>query len=452
MITMSVSKAASVIGSNFNGENVTFTGCSTDSRTIEKGNLFIALKGENYDGHEYVSVAEEKGASALLLETEVSHEVPALKVKNTRKAMGLLARSWREEIGIPLVAITGSNGKTTVKEMVASILSEVASIHATSGNFNNDIGVPLTLFGLGNKHQYAVIEMGANHLGEIEWLSSIARPNVAVITQCAPAHLEGFGSIDGVAKAKSEIYSGLKASGTAIINADDNYADYWRECCQNQKRLTFGVKSLKADIRADEVHASADDGSIKFKLISPIGRIDIHLPLSGGHNVMNALAAAACCLSLDISLQAIKSGLEKIAPVKGRLQTKQGKKGARIIDDTYNANPTSLSAALNVLANYQGSRYMVLGDMGELGDKAIESHREAGEVAKQLDIDGLYTIGELSFNAMQAYGDGALHFESYEALDKALLDILAEDTTVLVKGSRYMQMERIVNALTEEQS
>ena len=203
MINMSLSKAAAAIESIYNGEDIIFSGCSTDSRTVEKGNLFIALKGEYFDGHEYVSIAEEKGASSLLVEQEVSHSKPVLHVKDTRKAMGLLARSWREEMTIPLVAITGSNGKTTVKEMVTGILSEVAEVHATSGNLNNDIGVPLTLFGLDTKHQYAVIEMGANHPGEIEWLSAVARPNVAVITQCAPAHLEGFGSLKGVAKAKA---------------------------------------------------------------------------------------------------------------------------------------------------------------------------------------------------------------------------------------------------------
>ena len=226
MISMSLSKAAMAIESIYSGEDIIFSGCSIDSRTIEKGNLFIALNGENFDGHDYVSMAEKKGAAALLLEREVDHDKPFLKVKDARKAMGLLAKSWREEMTVPVVAITGSNGKTTVKEMVSSILSELSEVHATPGNLNNDIGVPLTLFGLDKKHQYAVIEMGANHPGEIEWLSAIARPNVAVITQCAPAHLEGFGDIDGVAKAKAEIYSGLQPSGIAIINADDTMQNF----------------------------------------------------------------------------------------------------------------------------------------------------------------------------------------------------------------------------------
>lgn len=451
MINMSLSKAAAAIESIYNGEDIIFSGCSTDSRTVEKGNLFIALKGEYFDGHEYVSIAEEKGASSLLVEQEVSHSKPVLHVKDTRKAMGLLARSWREEMTIPLVAITGSNGKTTVKEMVTGILSEVAEVHATSGNLNNDIGVPLTLFGLDTKHQYAVIEMGANHPGEIEWLSAVARPNVAVITQCAPAHLEGFGSLEGVAKAKAEIYSGLQSSGIAIINADDAYADFWSESCGLLSQLTFGIDSAHADVRANIIEMSTKVATTQFELICTSGSIDICLPLSGKHNVMNALAACACCLSLDVPLTTIKSGLENILPVKGRLQVKAGKQGARIIDDTYNANPASLSAALNVLSNYEGAHYLVLGDMGELGDTAVQLHKDAGESARQAGIDGLFTIGELSINAMQGFGSNAIHFDSYDALSKALINILNNDATILVKGSRAMQMERVVNALIEEQ-
>lgn len=325
MISMSLSKAAIAINANLIGEDIIFSGCSTDSRTIKSGNLFIALSGENFDGHNYVSIAEENGASSLMLEKEVSHTKPLMQVDNARKAMGLLAKTWRDEISIPLVAITGSNGKTTVKEMVSSILTETSEVHATSGNFNNDIGVPLTLFGLDKKHQYAVIEMGANHPGEIEWLTAIARPNVAVITQCAPSHLEGFGSVEGVAKAKAEIYSGLQASGTAIINADDDYASFWKETCQNINQCTFGINSIDADVKAENVNVSEKDASVNFNLVFKEEKIEIRLSLSGNHNVMNALAAAACCLNLDVPLVTIKSGLEKMIPVKGRLQIKAGR-------------------------------------------------------------------------------------------------------------------------------
>ena len=451
MISMSLSKAAAVVNTSFNGKDIIFSGCSTDSRTIEDGNLFIALKGDNFDGHDYVSIAEANGASSLLLENEVSHSKPALQVKDTRRAMGLLARSWREELSIPLVAITGSNGKTTVKEMISSILSGISEVHATSGNLNNEIGVPLTLFGLDKKHQYAVIEMGANHPGEIERLSAIAQPNVAVITQCAPAHLEGFGSIEGVAKAKAEIYSGLQASGTAIINADDEYAEFWRKSCKHLNQFSFGIKTDSADLVAKNINFLVEKNIIQFELNSASESIEIRLPLSGEHNVMNALAAAACCLKLDVSMASIKAGLENMLPVKGRLQIKNGKQGARIIDDTYNANPTSLDAALKVLNQFKGSKFLVLGDMGELGGTAIQHHVEAGETAKTAGIDHLLTIGELSIHAMQSFGDGATHFESYEVLAKELVDKMDGDTTILIKGSRYMHMDQVVNNLLEEQ-
>ena len=451
MISMLLSEAAKTLGSSLTGEDVVFSGCSTDSRTIEEGNLFIALKGEYFDGHQYISVAEKNGASSLIVDSEVVHTKPFIRVEDTRKAMGLLAKSWREKITIPLIAITGSNGKTTVKEMVTSILSTVSNVHATSGNLNNDIGVPKTLFGLNKKHNYAVIEMGANHLGEIEWLSKISSPNIAVITQCAPAHLEGFKNVESIAKAKAEIFSGLQTSGTAIINADDIYFDFWKNSCKETNQLTFGIKTKNADVRAENIKLSMDDLLINFTLISTHGSVEICLPMLGEHNVMNALAATSCCLSLDISLQSIKDGLENIKSIKGRLEIKTGKKHVRIIDDTYNANPTSLDAAIETLCGFNSLRYIVLGDMGELGDKAKEFHRDVGELAKRKNVDGLFTIGKLSINASNDFGTGAFHFDSYEALEKALIKSLDKDSTVLIKGSRAMKMERIVNALMRDE-
>ena len=451
MISMLLSEAAKTLGSSLTGEDVVFSGCSTDSRTIEEGNLFIALKGEYFDGHQYISVAEKNGASSLIVDREVVHTKPSIRVEDTRKAMGLLAKSWREKITIPLIAITGSNGKTTVKEMVTSILSTVSNVHATSGNLNNDIGVPKTLFGLNKKHNYAVIEMGANHLGEIEWLSKISSPNIAVITQCAPAHLEGFKNVESIAKAKAEIFSGLQTSGTAIINADDIYFDFWKNSCKEINQFTFGIKTKNADVRAENIKLSMDDLLINFTLISTHGSVEICLPMLGEHNVMNALAAASCCLSLDISLQSIKDGLENIKSIKGRLEIKTGKKHVRIIDDTYNANPTSLDAAIETLCGFNGLRYIVLGDMGELGDKAEQFHRDVGGLAKRKNVDGLFTIGKLSINASNDFGTGAFHFDSYEALEKALIKSLDKDSTVLIKGSRAMKMERIVNALMRDE-
>tara|TARA_Y100000817_G_scaffold304014_1_gene286560 strand:- start:3154 stop:4506 length:1353 start_codon:yes stop_codon:yes gene_type:complete len=449
MISMLLSDAAKTVGSSLTGKDTFFSGCSTDSRTIEKGNLFIALKGEYFDGHEYISVAEKNGASSLILDHDVSNTKPFIKVKDTREAMGLLAKSWREKITIPLVAITGSNGKTTVKEMVASILSVVSKVHATSGNLNNEIGVPKTLFGLNEEHNYAVVEMGANHLGEIEWLSKISSPNVAVITQCAPAHLEGFKNIESVAKAKAEIYSGLQSSGVAVINADDEYADFWKNSSKRTKQLTFG-KSKNSDIRAENIKFSKDKLFINFRIVTIDDSIEIKLPLPGQHNVMNALAAAACCLSLDISMQAIKKGLENMRPIKGRLEIRSGKKNVRIIDDTYNANPTSLDAAIKTLSDMKGSRFIVLGDMGELGQDAVRFHEDVGVIAKQNNIDGLFTIGDLSMNATKSFGKGAFHFSNYDELGESLTRILNKDTNILVKGSRAMKMEKIVEMLTEK--
>ena len=452
MISMLLSEAAKTVGSTLSGEDVIFSGCSTDSRTIERGNLFIALKGEYFDGHKYVSIAEKNGASSLIVDSDVSNTKPFIKVKNTREAMGMLAKSWREKITIPLVAITGSNGKTTVKEMVTSILSTVSNVHATSGNLNNDIGVPKTLFGLNEHHSYAVIEMGANHLGEIEWLSKIASPNIAVITQCAPAHLEGFKNIQSVAKAKAEIYLGLQSSGIAIINADDEYAGFWKNCCKKTKQVTFGIESENADIRAKDIRPSTDNLSINFRLITDDDDIQISLPLIGNHNVMNALAAAACCLSLDISLHAIKKGLENMKPIKGRLQIRLGRNNIRIIDDTYNANPTSLNAAIKTLCDLKGPHFIVLGDMGELGHDAVRFHEDVGITARQNNIDGLFTIGDLSINATKSFGQGASHFDNYDDLEKSLIKILDKHSTVLVKGSRSMKMERIVNTLMMDEN
>ena len=449
MISMSLSRAAAAIHARLQGDDIVFNGCSTDTRTLEQGSLFVALQGEHFDGHDYVADAEQAGASSLLLAKEVEHSLPVLKVKDTRKALGLLARSWREELAMPLVAITGSNGKTTVKEMVKSILSEVAEVHATTANYNNDIGVPLTLFGLNKNHRYAVIEMGANHPGEIAWLSSVAHPNVAVITQCAPAHLEGFGSVDGVARAKAEIFSGLQATGTAIINADDDYASYWQGVTAVNKRCTFGIHSESADVKALDIRINAEQAATNFTLHSKQGDIEVMLPLLGEHNVMNALAASACCQSLGINQASIKAGLENMHAVKGRMQIKSGRAGVRVIDDTYNANPTSLEAALSVLSGFQGKRLLVLGDMGELGENAERFHADAGTQAKNAGIDGLLTAGQLSRAASDNYGAGASHFEAKADLLETLLKDLDKDTTILIKGSRSMQMETIVNALLE---
>jgi len=449
---MQISKAAEILQATYQGKDICFYGCSTDTRTLKDKELFIALRGENFDGHDYIDKAKAVGASAVLVEGKQdvsdssmeSFSVPSIVVKNTRHAMGELARNWRAIFPIPLVAITGSNGKTTVKEMLASILSCKASVLATQGNLNNDIGVPLTLFGLGDEHQYAVIEMGANHPGEIEWLSEIAQPTVAVITQCAPAHLEGFGTIEGVANAKAEIFNCLIEDGVAVINGDDDFSDLWLEKSRHNNQLTFGLGN-RNEVTAESIRIEEDKSS--FQMITPVGNVELTLNLPGKHNITNALAASACAISLGIVLSAIKQGLESVNVVKGRLQIKAGLQQCRIIDDTYNANPASLEAALKVLDKFPGRHWLVLGDMGELGNDAEAMHEYAGVISKTSGVERLYALGELTKCSVQSFGEGAHHVSSHEQLLSLLKTEIDSDVTILFKGSRAMGMEHLVNAL-----
>ena len=447
---MTLSQAAIPAEARLLGEDVRFNGCSTDSREIKPGQMFIALRGEHYDGHAFIGQARQAGACAALVERADSGDgIPSLLVDDSRKAMGRLARYWRNEFKLPLIALTGSNGKTTVKEMLASILGLQAPVLSTRGNLNNDIGVPLTLFRLGREHRFAVVEMGANHPGEIAWLSAVAGPTVALITQCAPAHLRGFGSIEGVARAKAEIFGGLLENGTAVINADDGYAAFWRETAAGRRQISFGIEN-KADVFATEIVSNTEKNSTDFVLHIPDQSVRISLPLPGIHNVLNALAAAACCVAVGVPAELIKQGLERIAPVKGRMQVKYTKHGVRLFDDTYNANPASLKAGLDVLSRYPGRHWLVLGDMGELGEAEKELHRQAGERARESGVDRLYAIGELSRHAVRGFGAGAEHFTRIEDLVNAVNHDLSEGTTVLVKGSRAMAMERVINGLTGE--
>ena len=439
---MRLQEAAEALGARWAGEDVMLEGVSTDTRTLQAGQLFVALRGPNFDGHDYLAEAKAKGAAACMVEQPVAN-CPALIVGDTRLALGRLARAWRRHFAMPLVAVTGSNGKTTVKEMLASIFAQQGEVLATRGNLNNDIGVPLTLFGLDSSRSSAVIEMGANHAGEIAYLTSLAEPNVAVITNAAAAHLEGFGSLEGVAKAKGEIYQGLKQDGTAIINADDDYADLWRGLTKDKNVLSFGLQN-PADISA---RWQAGDCGSQIHITTPEGKVKLHLALLGEHNVMNALAAIAAAQAVGIKLTTIKAGLEAMQPVAGRLQLKAGLQGSRLIDDTYNANPASLAAAIEVLAAFGGKHILVLGDMGELGDDTEALHAEAGRFAKAHAVDRLYTVGPMAAVAAKAFGTGAQPCENHEAVSKALQPELDTDSTVLVKGSRLSQMERIVQML-----
>jgi UDP-N-acetylmuramoyl-tripeptide--D-alanyl-D-alanine ligase len=445
---MMLSEIAKVLDGPMLGNDVLVQSVGSDSRNIVKNQLFIGIKGENFDGNSYALEAIQQGAAAVLVSDENTKARPAVVVQNTLSSLGLLAKYWRSQFNIPLVAVTGSNGKTTVKEMIATILNAPGSrsILATQGNLNNDIGMPMTLLKIRPEHTEAVIEMGMSHLGEIDYLTRIAQPTVAVITNAGTAHIGEVGSRENIAKAKGEIFAGLADDGIAIINADDDFADYWKSLNKNKKIITFGLEKA-ADISADY---KIIGNLTKIKLKTPSGEIEFKLSVLGAHNIHNALAASAIAVALGISNEDIAKGLAVFGAVKGRLNWLQGNKGGVVIDDTYNANPDSMKAAIDVLANQKTFQIFVMGDMGELGADAAKMHGEVGAYAKQKGVHTLLAIGENSVFAVQAFGKNATHYASVQALLDAATRLIKNDTTVLVKGSRFMQMERVVNALIEK--
>lgn len=421
---------------------------TTDSRVADNS-LFIALKGERLDGHDYVTNAIDAGAIALLVNRELPVATPQIVVPDTHKALGELGKLVRDRVAPRCVALTGSNGKTSVKEMVASILSRQFSVLYTAGNFNNDIGVPLTALRLQPSHEYAVFELGANHPGEIDYTSGIVRPHVALVNNVASAHLEGFGSEAGVASAKSEIFRHLASDGTAIINADDHYAEVMRQAAAGHRQLAFSCEQ-DADVMATELTADIG-GRYQFVLHYKLQQITIALPLAGRHQVSNALAAASICIALNVPLAVIKAGLEAMTPVKGRMVPHQFGR-VLVVDDSYNANPASVTAAINWLKDLQGFRALVLGDLGELGDNAALLHRQLGEQAKQAGISALYCCGDLTQHASEGFG--ATHLADVDQLVSKVITDINQHTgtvTVLVKGSRSSRMERVVEALIAAQ-
>jgi len=457
MSMLLLSQAAAAIGAELVGPDVAFDAVTTDSRAAGAGDLFVALKGERFDGHQFVATALAQGAVAALVERGaiLAPGVSALLVADTRIALGQLAAFWRSRFAIPLVAVTGSNGKTTVKEMLACILGaaltpeEAAAgmdVLATRGNLNNDIGLPLTLLSLRATHRYAVIEMGMNHPGEIRYLTRIAKPDVALVNNAHAAHLEGLASVEQVARAKGEIFEGLSADGCAAINADDAYAGLWRELAGAHRIIAFGVEPGAQVTAAFKLGGHGSE----LALHTPQGDCALTLQVPGMHNVRNALAAAAAAVALGIGLAAIAAGLSRFAGVKGRLQRKPGLHGAALIDDTYNANPGSVRAAIAVLAAAPGKKMLVLGDMGELGPEAEELHRQIGETAKHSGVDRLFALGDLSRFAAESFGAGGRHFERIQELLAEVENLLAPDVTLLVKGSRFMQMERVVKSFEVE--
>jgi UDP-N-acetylmuramoyl-tripeptide--D-alanyl-D-alanine ligase len=445
-----------LIGHDIGMRDVLCESVGSDSRNIAKNQLFVAIKGERFDGNVYATEAIKQGAAAALVSDANTQASPAVLVADTRLALGKLAQYWRATLPLPLVAVTGSNGKTTVKEMLAAILNMAIlnttklnqtispSVLATQGNLNNDIGMPMTLLKLRKQHAYAVIEMGMSHEGEIRYLTNIAKPNVAVVNNAGIAHIGEVGSREGIARAKGEIFEGLADDGTAVINADDVFADYWKSLNASRKIITFALNA-KADVTATYEEVA---GVSKVALTTPAGSIHFKLHVLGKHNISNALAASACAHALGISNVDIAQGLENFAAVKGRLQRKAGFNGASLIDDTYNANPDSMKAAIDVLASRQGKQFFVMGDMAELGVDADQMHADIGLYAKQKGIAQLLTFGELSEHASQAFGANAQHFTNLDALVQCLKNSMQANTIVLVKGSRFMQMERVVNALS----
>ncbi|MEK6748456.1 MAG: UDP-N-acetylmuramoyl-tripeptide--D-alanyl-D-alanine ligase [Pseudomonadota bacterium] len=442
-----LAQAAAVLGIAAPARAVTFSGVSTDTRTLQAGELFVALRGPNFDGNTYVAAAAERGAVAALVDRAVDADIPTLQVADTRLALGALGAARRAAYKFPVVAVTGSNGKTSVKEMIGHILREAGgNILVTQGNLNNDLGVPQMLLRLTQQHTGAVIEMGANHLGEIDYLTHLTKPTVAVINNADTAHLEGFGSLDGVAKAKGEIYGGLGKQGIAIINANDHYADYWHKLNRQRTIMSFGI-GVGADVEAHAVRLTAS-GS-QFELHTPQGDAPVQIQLLGQHNVMNALAASTAALATGASLSNIVHGLASMTPVKGRLQSKRARDGATVIDDTYNANPASLRAGIQVLKACDGTRILVLGDMGELGPDSAHLHAAAGDEARAAGIDNLFAVGKLSAAAVTHFGAQAMHFADQPGLIAALAAELKPGVTLLVKGSRSSRMENVVAALLE---
>ncbi len=425
-------------------ETIALTGVSIDSRAVVPGTLFVAIRGERFDGHDFIVDAVAKGAAAVLCsQPNPDVDVPQLVMPCTVDALGVIAACHRKRLGCQVIALTGSNGKTTVKEMIAALL--LPPSFATPGNLNNHLGVPLSLLQLTPLHRFAVFELGANHRGEIAHTVAMVRPKVTLINNIAPAHLEGFGSIEGVIQAKGEIHQGLPPGGTAVINADDASAHCWDDLLKEHHVVRFSVTTPET-VHARDVVLDGLNGS-RFTLVTPEGEVPVALWVPGLHNVSNALAAATCVRATGVGLLDIAEGLARFAGVPGRMAFRVGKQQARIIDDTYNANLRSVLAALDVLALQPGRRILVLGDLGELGAFSQAHHEEIGCAARQRGIDALMTCGQHSEATTRAFGTPGKHYTSQDALLSDLLDLLDENTTVLVKGSRSSAMEHIVHHL-----
>ena len=439
---------AQVLGGQLIGENLAYGAVSSDSRTLGSGALFVALRGPNFDGGEFVVAAAARGAVGALVERAVPVPLPQIVVADALRALQRLGQVWRAGFDLPIVAVGGSNGKTTVKEMTAAILSRMGPCMSTHGNLNNHIGVPLTLLRLQSSDRSAVVEMGANRIGDVAELVQLARPTVGLITNAGAEHLEGFGDLDGVAKGEGEMVACLEAHATAVINADDAYAGYWRGIASATHVVTFGIGA--ADFSARNVVQAVERGEFatRFTLVCPLGDYQIHLKAGGAHNVANALAAAAAASAAGASLEHIALGLADFRAVAGRLQLKPGVRDSWIIDDSYNANPSSVRAGLEVLRALPGPTWLVLADMAELGEHTAESHADMGKFARACGVQRLFATGPQSERAAEAFGVGAEWFADVESLIRCLQADVSPGVTVLIKGSRVNRLERVVRALT----
>jgi len=448
MISVTLNELAQVLNGELHGQSLTIDAVTTDTRQLTPGCLFVALKGERFDAHDFAEQAKAGGAGALLVSRKLDCDLPQLVVKDTRLAFGEIGAWVRQQVPTRVVALTGSSGKTSVKEMTAAILGECGNTLYTAGNLNNDIGVPMTLLRLTKAHQYAVIELGANHQGEIAWTVSLTRPEAALVNNLAAAHLEGFGSLAGVAKAKGEIFTGLPLDGVAIMNADNNDWLNWQSIIGGRKIWRFSPNAANSDFTANNVHVTSQ--GTHFTLQTPTGNAEVLLPLPGRHNIANALAATALAMAVGAPLDAVKAGLAKLKAVPGRLFPIQLAENQLLLDDSYNANVGSMTAAAQVLSEMPGYRVMVVGDMAELGDESEACHQQVGEAAKASGLDRVLSVGVQSKGISDASGVGE-HFNDKAALIARLKALIAEQQmiTILVKGSRSAAMEEVVHALQE---
>lgn len=445
---MMLSEIAMAVKGRHIGDDVAITSVGIDTRTLKTGQLYVAIKGDRFDGNEFMLAAEQAGAAAAIVHVGTETSLPHIVVSDSRLALAELAGAWRHKAHVQVVGITGSNGKTTVKEMTAAILGVAGETLFTQGNLNNDIGVPLTLLQINETHRYAVIEMGANHPQEIAYTSRYAQSDVVILNNAGAAHIEGFGSLDGVARSKGEIIETLKPEGAAVLNRDDRYFDYWQGLAGNRKVLSFGFHE-NADVTAKGIKSefSAQAFRTVFQLVTPQGQIEAAINLAGRHNVMNALAATAAGLALGLSLAQIVQGLATVQPVKGRLQPLVGSVGSWIINDTYNANAASLKAGLDVLQECGGEPWLVLGAFGELGPESVAIHADVGNLIKASGVVRLLATGDHARFAVEQFGAGADFFPSQADLITALRRELQGGETILIKGSRAQHMEYVVAAL-----